>query len=155
MDKLAHEGIALGEKLDLKLPTPALTGDNLDFSFSGIKTAALNYINSAAQKGEEIDPADLSASYTEAIVSAIVKQTEAALDKTGLDTLVLAGGVAANSHLRSAVAETAQKFGAKLYLPPLKLCGDNAAMIASQGYFEYLKGARGETDLNAFATKSV
>lgn len=110
------------------------------------------------QRGRVMDEqfkADVAASFTEALIKAITTRLELLLKNEGAMNIVLAGGVAANSHLRKAVSETAEKFGAKLYLPPLKLCGDNAAMIAAQGYFEYSKGVRGETDLNAFATKGV
>ena len=99
--------------------------------------------------------ADVAASFTSALIRTITTRLELLLSREGAMNIVLAGGVAANSHLRKAVSETAERFGAKLYLPPLKLCGDNAAMIASQGYFEFLKGVRGGTDLNAFATKGV
>ena len=146
LDKLAHTG----DKGAVKLPSPALR-DSLDFSFSGIKTAALNYINSAKQKGEEINTADLAASYTHAIVSAIVKQAEGALKQTGLDTLVLSGGVAANSHLRAALEKMCGKNGARFVVPPISLCGDNGAMIAASGYFEFQKGHFSDTSTNASA----
>lgn len=146
LDKLAHTG----DKGAVKLPSPALR-DSLDFSFSGIKTAALNYINSAKQKGEDINTADLAASYTDAIVCAIVKQAEGALKQTGLDTLVLSGGVAANSHLRAALEKMCNKNDARFVVPPISLCGDNGAMIAASGYFEYQKGNFADTSVNASA----
>jgi len=146
LDRMAHTGNADA----IKFPSPALR-DSLDFSFSGIKTSALNYINSAKQKDEEICEADLAASYTSAIVSAIVKQSEAALCQTGLDTLVLSGGVAANSHLRAALEKMCNKKGARFIVPPMSLCGDNAAMIAASGYFEFEKGNFADTALNASA----
>ncbi len=148
MDRLAYEGKAGS----IPLPSPALAGDTLDFSFSGIKTAALNYINSAAQKGEEIPRADLAASYTDRIVTAVVKKAEAALDKTGKKCLVLAGGVAANSHLRRALLEMCTKKNVTLCAPPLSLCGDNAAMVAAAGYYAFLDGEFAGTDLNASAS---
>ncbi len=147
MDALAHEG----DPKAYTLPSPALVGDTLDFSFSGIKTAALNLLNSAAQKGEELVRADLAASYTARIVSAITKKTEAALLQSGSRTLVLAGGVAANSHLRAALDIMTKRLGAKLYAPPISLCGDNGAMIAAAGYFDFLKGELADTSLNASA----
>ncbi len=150
LDALAYEG----DPKAIKLPSPALQ-HTLDFSFSGIKTAALNYINSAMQKGEEINRADLSASYTKSIVNAVVKQTEAALLETGLDTLVLAGGVAANSHLRSALERMCEKHKVKFVVPPRALCGDNGAMIAVSGCFEYLAGKRADTSLNASANDEM
>ena len=147
MDKLAYEG----NPKALHLPSPALLGENLNFSFSGIKTAALNYINSAAQKGEEINRADVAASYTDTIVKAIVKKTAAALKQTGAATFVMAGGVAANSHLRRGIFELCKNEKVEFHVPPIKLCGDNAAMVAIAGYYEYLAGRRDKTDLNASA----
>ena len=147
LDKLAYEG----DGKAIKLPSPALA-HTLDFSFSGIKTAALNYINSCTQKGVEIGRADLAASYTKTIVDAIVKQTREALKETELDTLVLAGGVAANSHLRAALEKMCGEMGVKFVVPPRSLCGDNGAMIAVAGCFEYLAGRRADTSLNASAS---
>ena len=150
LDKLAYEG----NPKAFDLPSPAVHGDNLDFSFSGLKTAALNLINSAAQKGETISRADLAASYTDTIVKGIVKKTEMALDTKakGVTTLVLAGGVAANSHIRSALDRLCQKRGIRFVVPSRSLCGDNAAMIAAAGYFEYRTGSRADTSLNASAS---
>ena len=150
IDKLAYEG----DRRAIKFPSPALSG-TLDFSFSGIKTAALNYINQASQRGEEINRADLAASYTGAIVDAIVKQTSAALDECGLDTLVLAGGVAANSHLRGALQRLCESRGVNFIVPDRSLCGDNGAMIAVSGCFEYLAGRRADTSLNASAADEI
>ena len=146
MDKLAHEG----NKDAIKFPIPAVR-DSLDFSFSGIKTAALNLLNSATQKGEEIDRADLAASYTNAIVTGIEKQVAGALDITGHKTLVMAGGVAANSHLRATLGALCEKRGVKFVFPRLSLCGDNGAMIAAAGSFEYEAGVFADTSLNASA----
>ena len=148
MDKLAYEG----DSKAIKLPSPALVGDTLDFSFSGLKTAALNYINSERQKGNEPHAADLTASYTATIVDAIVKKVDAALLKTGAKTLVLAGGVAANSHIRKALDTLCEKRKVKFCKPRLSLCSDNAAMVAAAGYFEYLKGNFADTSLNASAS---
>ncbi len=147
MDRLACEGKAGS----IPLPSPALTGDTLDFSFSGIKTAALNYIHNAEQRGESIARADLAASYTDRIVTAIAKKTAKAMEMTGLDRVVLAGGVAANSHLRRALDETCRQKGGRLFVPPVSLCGDNAAMIAAAGYYEFLDGNLADTSLNASA----
>jgi len=150
LDKLAYEG----DKKAIKLPSPALA-HSIDFSFSGIKTAALNYINSCAQRGEEINRADLAASYTHTIVSAIVKQTEEALRQSGMKTLVLAGGVAANTHLRRELCEMCERNGVKFTVPPRSLCGDNGAMIAVSGCFEYLNGRLADTSLNACASDEM
>ena len=148
LDALANEG----DPKAIPLPSPALAGDTLDFSFSGIKSAALNYINEKHMKGEEISRADLAASYTMHIVEALTKKAEEALEKTGLSTLVLAGGVAANSHLRASLTALCKRRGVTLALPEKSLCGDNAAMIAAAGYYEFLAGTRGGTDLNASAS---
>ncbi|MBQ6893478.1 MAG: tRNA (adenosine(37)-N6)-threonylcarbamoyltransferase complex transferase subunit TsaD [Clostridia bacterium] len=147
LDRLAYEG----DKKAYKLPSPALGGDTLDFSFSGLKTAALNLINTASQKGEEINRADLAASFTGVIADGFSKKLKMALDMTGIKTVVLAGGVSANSHLRAAATAVCEKHKAALCLPPLSLCGDNAAMIAAQGYYEYMNGQKDGTDLNASA----
>lgn len=147
LDKLAYEG----DPHAVRLPSPALGGDTLDFSFSGLKTAALNEINLWNQKGIEVPRADLAASFTEAVVSGIAAKASAALSRTGRKTLVLAGGVAANSHLRARLAEVCAAHGARLSVPPISLCGDNGAMVAMAGSFEFLAGRRAGTDLNASA----
>ena len=148
LDKLAYEG----DPNSIALPSPALAGDTLDFSYSGIKTATLNYLNGMQQRGEEINRANVAASYTHRIVEAIVAKTSLALDRTGLDTLVLAGGVAANSHLRSALEALCKKKKVTLAMPDRSLCGDNGAMIAAAGYFGYLDGNFADTSLNASAS---
>ena len=125
-------------------------GDTLDFSFSGLKTSALNLINGLRQKGEEIDLKDFTASYQQAIADALLKNTLIAVEQTGTKKLCLAGGVSANSFLRSTFDKAAKKKGIKLYYPELKYCTDNAAMIASCGYFEYMNGRRDSLDLNAY-----
>ena len=147
LDKLAYEG----DKKAISLPSPALTGDTLDFSFSGIKTATLNYLNGMAQKGSAVNHADVAACYTERIVSALTAKTELALKQTGMKTLVLAGGVAANSHLRSALQIMCDRRKVRLAMPDRSLCGDNGAMIAAAGYFQYRKGNLADTSLNASA----
>lgn len=147
IDRLAYEG----NPQAIALPSPAISGENLDFSFSGIKTATLNYLNGMAQKGETISRADVAASYTERIVSAIVQKAELALRQTGLTTLVLAGGVAANSHLRQALTEMCRLNNTCLAMPDRSLCGDNGAMIATAGYFQYQIGNFANTALNASA----
>ena len=149
MDKLAYEG----NPKAVKLPSPAMLGDNLDFSFSGLKTAALNYINTERQSGREPNAANIAASYTRAIVDAVVQKTDAALERTGYTRMVLSGGVAANSHLRAALGALCEKRGVKLTVPPISLCGDNAAMVAMAGYFEFQKGNLADVSLNASATE--
>ena len=125
-------------------------GDTLDFSFSGLKTSALNLINGLRQKGEEIDLKDFTASYQQAISDALLKNTLTAVEETGIKKLCLAGGVSANSFLRATFDKAAKKKGIKLYYPELKYCTDNAAMIASCGYYEYMNGKRDSLDLNAY-----
>lgn len=147
MDKLAYEGKAGS----IKLPSPAISGDNLDFSFSGLKTAALNYVNGERQKGLEPDRANLTASYTGVIVEALNKKIAQAIDTTKTKRLVLAGGVAANSHIRAALEQLCKQKNVDFFRPSLSLCSDNAAMVAAAGYFEYLKGNFADTSLNASA----
>ena len=147
MDKLAYEGNATA----IKLPSPALIGDNADFSFSGLKTATLNYINSEKQKGADLNEADITASYTKVIVDAIVKKSEYIIKKHNPNRFVLAGGVAANSHIRSALAQLCERYNVEFCRPGLALCSDNAAMVAAAGYFEYLEGRFADTSLNASA----
>ncbi len=154
MDRLASQG----DKNKYKFTLGSVDGAEYDFTFSGLKTSVINLVHSETQRGRIIDDefrADIAASFTSALIKTIDTRLELLLSREGAQNIVLAGGVAANSHLRAAIGATAEKFGAKLYLPPLSLCGDNAAMIASQGYFEYLKGVRGGTELNAFATKHI
>ena len=129
LDRLAYEG----DPKAYDLPSPAIAGDTLDFSFSGLKTAALNIINSANQKGTPLNRADLAASYTEAVVHGIVKKTGMALTRLSgeVNTLVMAGGVAANSHLRTALDTLCRRRGIRFVVPERGLCGDNGAMIAA------------------------
>ena len=123
--------------------------DTLDFSFSGLKTYALNLINQSKQKGETLDITDFAASYQSAIADMLLKNTMLAMEQTGIGTICLAGGVSANSFLRKAFDDEAGKRGLTLYYPDLKLCTDNGAMIASAGFFEYINGTRHGLDLNA------
>lgn len=155
MDKLA----GIGNKKAFTFHEGKVDGAPFDFSFSGLKTTVINTVHTELQRGRVPDDAfraDVAASFTDAVLRTIIGRLELLLqsDTEALD-IVLAGGVAANSHLRKACADLAEKYGKKLYLPPLKLCGDNAAMIASQGYFEYLAGNVADLSLNAYATRSV
>ena len=149
MDRLASQG----DPHAFKLPSCAITDHEIAFSFSGLKTAALNIINQAKQKGEEIDKAGLAASLTASVVSGIVKKTELALTTTAknVNALVLAGGVAANSHLRMAMDALAARMHIPFVVPDRSLCGDNGAMIATAGYYDYMAGQRADTSLNASA----
>lgn len=154
MDRLAYEGDESGLRKQFKFPSPALAGNNLDFSFSGLKTAALNLINGKRQRGGELageERAAFASAYTGVVVGAIVSKIPAALAAAGCKRLVIAGGVAANLHLRGAADRVCRECGAELILPPLSLCGDNAAMVAAEGAFLYRAGVRGNTSLNAYA----
>lgn len=134
------------------LPRSKVDGAPLDMSFSGLKTAALNIIHNAEQKGETLNVPDLCASFVSAVRDTLVPRTMDALNMTGYGKLAIAGGVSANSHIRRAFQQECGKLGAKLYMPPLNLCGDNGAMIACQGYYEYLAGHIAGQELNAVAS---
>ena len=140
---------------EMTLPSPALRDGSLDFSFSGLKTAAINLLHRFEQKGIEIDRALFAARYTYEAVEAVAHKIGAALDENPGCDLVIAGGVAANSHLRSRLTEVARAHGVEIFIPPFELCGDNGAMIAAQGYFEYLKNNFADSSLNASALDSV
>ena len=144
-----------GDPKKYKLPVSHVKDAPLDFSFSGLKTAVINLAHNAGQKGEEIDKASLAACFCRAVVDTLVPRLALAMDETGARDVVCAGGVAANSWLRAALTELAETRGARLYLPPLSLCGDNAAMIGAQAYYEYRAGNLGTTAQNAFATAQI
>lgn len=135
-------------------PLPRSKVDGYDMSFSGLKTAALNIIHNAEQKGEALNIPDLCAGFVEAVKDMLVPRTMAALRETGYGKLAVAGGVAANAHIRAAFQQACEDAKAQLYLPPLHLCGDNGAMIACQGYYEYLAGHVAGQELNAVAALS-
>ena len=139
----------------MALPSPALSGETLDLSFSGLKTAAINMLHRYEQKGEEINRPLFAARYTYEAVEAVAKKLEAALLQNPEYDLVAAGGVAANSHLRGRLARLADKLSRRLYIPPISLCGDNGAMIAAAGYYEYEKGNLADASLNASALDSI
>ena len=151
LDKAAQAGD------DEKYPLPVghVAGRELDMSFSGLKTAAINLIHNAEQKGETIDVPSLCASFSRAVSQTLVPRTMQALRQTGYQKLAIAGGVAANSRIRHDFEAECRKCGAALYTPPLSLCGDNGAMIGAQGYYEFLAGTRAGQDLNAYATRSI
>ncbi len=140
---------------ELTLPSPALNDGTLDFSFSGLKTAAINLLHRYEQQGREIDRELFAARYTYEAVEAVAKKTEAALLEYPDIPIVVAGGVAANSHLRTRLSSLAAKRKTTLCIPPVSLCGDNAAMIAAQGYYEYAAGRTADSSLNASALDSI
>lgn len=151
LDKVAEDG----NPNSYTLPFPKVNGCPYDFSFSGLKTAIINLIHNASQKGEQLPIADLSASFRQAVVNCLTTNLIKAADDTNSKTIVVAGGVSANSLLRKRLQELCDEKGLKLYMPPKNLCGDNAAMVGSQGYYEYLAGNTAKQDLNAYATKSI
>ena len=152
IDRLAKEG----NDRAYTLPRPYVNGDNpYDMSFSGLKTAVINITNHCRQLGEEPDKAGLAASLCRAVSESLVGRTMQALEELGYTRLAVAGGVAANSRIRADFKAAAEKAGVSLYVPPLRLCGDNAAMIGAQGYYEYLAGHRADSSLNAFATRPI
>ena len=136
-------------------PIAHVDGNPYDMSFSGLKTAVINLVHNARQKGEEIDRAALAASFTKAVSDSLVPRTMMAAKELGYEKIVVAGGVAANSRIRADFTAAAEKAGCKLYVPPLRLCGDNGAMIGAQGYYEYLTGHTAGSDLNAYATMDI
>ena len=144
-----------GDDSKYSFPIGHVEGSPYDMSFSGLKTAVINLVHNAQQKGEEIDRASLAASFTRAVSDSLVPRTMMAAKELGYDKIVVAGGVAANSRIRADFKAAAEKRGYQLYIPPLKLCGDNGAMIGAQAYYEYLSGVRGGSDLNAYATMDL
>ncbi len=138
-----------------ELPNPRIDGAPYDFSFSGLKTAVINTIHNAQQKGEEIPVADMAASVRKSISKILTERFIKCAQDTGYKTLALAGGVSANSELRSRMTQACEKYGYKLYVPPLSLCGDNAAMIGAQGYYELISGNTADLSLNAKASMEI
>ncbi len=151
LDKIAETG----DSTVFKFPRPSVDGRPYDFSFSGLKTSVINIIHNAKQKGEDINIPDLSASFRHAVVDCLVTRLSKVAKDKGYEKIVIAGGVCANSHLRRVLKSECEKNKWELYMPDISLCGDNAAMIGSQAYYEYLDGNIAKTDLNARAQRSV
>lgn len=149
MDKLAYEGVS-----PIAFPSAAIKDGTLDFSFSGIKTAVLNHINSAAQRGEKLNRADVAAGFVKAAVGSVTQKLGMALEQhPDVRAIAIAGGVSANSHLRTSVADFCKKHGIGFFCPEMCFCGDNAAMIAAAGYFTFRKGDFAGLSLNADASR--
>lgn len=144
-----------GNDQAFQLPRVHIQDAPLDMSFSGLKTAMLNLIHNTQQKGEDLPVSDLAASFSAAVSDELVPRTMAAARSTGYKKVAVVGGVAANSRIRRDLEAACQAEGCTLYLPPLKLCGDNGSMIGSQGYYEYLAGTRAGNDLNAYANRDI
>ena len=151
MDELAQQSVG-GV---YELPRASIEGSPLDMSFSGLKTAVVNLVHNAEQKGETLDRAALARDFTRAVSDELVPRAMLAARECGRRVMVAAGGVAANSIIRADLMAACEREGVKLYLPPLKLCGDNGAMIGAQGYYEYLSGIRADLSLNAYATREI
>jgi len=145
----------VGDPERYALPRSKAGENPYDMSFSGLKTAALNLVHHAEQVGEALDVSGLCASFSKAVSDTLVPRAVQALKQTGYKKLAVAGGVAANSRIRQDILRSATTIDAEVYLPPLSLCGDNAAMIGSQAYYEYQSGNVADMSLNAYATKSI
>ena len=151
LDKVAEDG----NPLAFKLPRPVVNDAPYDFSFSGLKTAVINLLHNSAQKGIELSKADVCASFRYAVVDCLVTNFLKAAEDLGVKRLVIAGGVSANRLLRKTLEDECKNRGYEFYMPDKSLCGDNAAMVGSQAYYEYLSGNTAGTDLNAYATMSI
>ncbi|MBQ3011767.1 MAG: tRNA (adenosine(37)-N6)-threonylcarbamoyltransferase complex transferase subunit TsaD, partial [Oscillospiraceae bacterium] len=144
-----------GDDTKYKLPLAHVSDSPFDMSFSGLKTSVINLVHQANQKGEKLDEPSLAASFCKAVSDSLVPRTIEAAQTFGHTKIVVAGGVAANSRIRRDFEAACEKAGLTLYFPPLKLCGDNGAMIGAQGYYEYLSGNTTTLDLNAYANMSI
>ncbi len=151
VDQAAQKGNASA----FKLPRTKMDGNPYDFSFSGLKTYIVNMLHHAEQVGETVNTDDLSAALQNAIADTVTEKTIAAAKEFGYTNIALSGGVSANSGVRNTLAAACEKNGFTLCMPPLALCGDNAAMIAAQGYYNYLAGITADETLNAVASKEL
>lgn len=149
IEKLAKDG-----KPTIDFPKGFHNKNTLDFSYSGLKTSVINYMHTAAQKGEEVNKADVACSFQKSAVGVMTENVEKALLKTGLKTVVIAGGVASNKHLREEMEKVGEKHGVNVIYPPLKLCTDNAAMIGACA-FNLIKEGKGRASLDLDASASV
>ncbi len=137
------------------LPTPSVTGHEFDFSFSGLKTAVINLLHNNEQKGLETDIPALAGAVRKKVCDVLIGNTLSAAEMLGAKKIALAGGVSANSELRRRMEEECRARGLEFFLPPLKYCGDNAAMVGAQAYYEYLSGNLADAELNAYATLPI
>ncbi|MEG2372486.1 MAG: tRNA (adenosine(37)-N6)-threonylcarbamoyltransferase complex transferase subunit TsaD, partial [Hydrogenoanaerobacterium sp.] len=138
-----------------KLPFPKIDGSPFDFSFSGLKTSVINMTHNAQQKGESLNINDLAASFQYTVCKILTDRLMLAAHKTGYKNIVAAGGVSANSGLRAALTQACSENSCTLFVPPLSLCGDNAAMIGSQAYYEYKAGNLADMSLNGCASLPI
>lgn len=149
IEKLAKDG-----KPTIDFPKGFHNKNTLDFSYSGLKTSVINYMHTASQKGEEVNKADVACSFQKSAVGVMTENVEKALLQTGLKTVVIAGGVASNKHLREEMEKVGEKHGVNVIYPPLKLCTDNAAMIGACAY-NLIKEGKGRASLDLDASASV
>lgn len=153
--KHIDEAAKKGAKTAYKFPHPRLEDSELDFSFSGIKTAVINLVHNAAQKGETLNAEDVAASFQKTVSDILAEKLMLAAENLGYNKIAVAGGVSANTGIRTKIKRECDKRGYTLYLPEFKYCGDNAAMIAAQGYYDYISGKRADESLNALATLAL
>lgn len=151
LDKVADQGDAS----KFKLPYPKIEGCPYDFSFSGLKTAVINTLHNAEQKGETVNTTDIASALRSRVCDMLIDATMKAANDLGYKTIVISGGVSANSELRRRMNEECKKRGYALYYPELKYCGDNAAMVGVQAYYEFLSGNTADSNLNATATLPI
>lgn len=151
LDKIATKA----DSKKYPLPFPKVSSGEFDFSFSGLKTAVMNLVNNSAQKGEGIDVPVVCATVRQRVCDMLIDKTLLAAERYGYKTLAVAGGVSANSELRARMAEECKKRGITLYFPELKYCGDNAAMVGVQAFYEFKDGNIGDSSLNAAATMPI
>ena len=151
LDKIAESGNADA----FKLPYPHVAGSKYDFSFSGLKTAVINIIHNAEQKGEQINKADMAASLRRRVCDMLINSTMSAAEDLGYKTVALAGGVSANSELRRRMEQECNVRGYTFCRPELKYCGDNAAMVGVQAFYEFADNNISDLELNAYATMPI
>lgn len=149
------EAAQRGDASAFHLPKTKMDGNPYDFSFSGLKTYIVNYLHNAEQRGEPVNKDDLSAALQQEIARTVTDKTIAAAKSLGYRTIALSGGVSANSGVRNMLSAACDRNGFAFYMPPVALCGDNAAMIAAQGYYNYLAGITADESLNAVASKEL
>ncbi len=153
--KYIDEAAKKGSKTAYRFPHPRLEGNEYDFSFSGLKTAVINLVHNASQRGQELDINDVAASFQKTVCDILSEKLMLAAEALGYNKIAVAGGVSANTGVRSKVKRECDKRGYALYLPEFKYCGDNAAMIGAQGYYDFAAGKRASGSLNAAATLSL
>lgn len=144
-----------GDDSKYAFPIAHVAENAFDMSFSGLKTAVINLVHNCEQTGIELDRSSLAASFTKAVSDSLVPRTMLAAERFGYSDVVVAGGVAANKRIRADFSAACESRGLRLFVPPLRLCGDNGAMIGAQAYYEYLAGNTAGTDLNAYATREI